>query len=328
MYRFILRRILLMIPTLFALSIISFIIIQAPPGDFVDSYVARLRAQGDYIEEERIESLRAQYSLDDPMMTRYFRWFGGVLRGNFGVSMNYNQAVTSIILDRLPYSFLITLLSLFLVYLIGIPIGILSAVKQYSAWDYIATTVGFIGLGTPGFLLALLMLWILYSLTGNAAVGLFSTEYLGAPWSWGKIVDLVNHLWLPASIVAFTGTASLIRTMRANLLDELEKPYVMVARAKGLNNLTMLFKYPFRIAINPIVSMIGWTLPQLITGEMLVSLVLGLPTLAPLFLESLRMEDMYLAGGIVFVLTLFTLVGTLVSDILLAVIDIRIREET
>ena len=328
MVKFILRRLLLMIPTLFILSIVCFLIIQAPPGDFVDSYVARLRAQGEFVEEERIVALRAQYSLDDPMVMRYFRWVSGVVRGDFGVSMNYNQAVTEIILDRLPYSMLITFLSLCIVYIIGIPVGMLSAVKQYSIWDYIATTFGFIGLGVPGFLLALLMLWILYSLTGNAAIGLFSMEYLGASWSWGKFLDLLKHLWLPAFIVAFTGTASLIRTMRANLLDELQKPYVMVARAKGMKKIRMLFKYPFRIAVNPIVSMIGWTLPRLVTGEMLVSLVLGLPTLAPLFLESLRMEDMYLAGGIVFILTLLTLVGTLISDILLAAIDVRVRDVT
>lgn len=325
MLPFILRRVLFMIPTLVVISIISFIIIEAPPGDYVDAYVDRLTAQMGSVDSGEIEALRARYGLGQPWHVRYWRWMSGVLQGDLGRSMQWNQPVTTLIADRLPWSLAVSVSSLVLVYAISIPIGIYSASNQYSLGDYMASIVGFIGLATPDFMIALIFLWLYFLGTGNVAVGLFSDEYIMAPWSFAKFLDLMSHIWLPALIVGTSGTAGLIRVMRANLLDELHKPYVMVARSKGLKERKILVKYPLRIAMNPVVSTIGWTLPALVNGELLVSMVLGLPTLAPLFVSSLLSQDMFLAGSIVFILSILTLVGTLISDILLAWLDPRIR---
>ena len=326
MLTFIMRRILLMIPTLIAVSVISFVIIQAPPGDYVSAYVAQLEMWGDIVDQEAIEALRARYGVDQPLYVRYFKWIRNLLRGDLGMSMQWNQPVSSLIAKRLPWSILISSVAFFFVYAIGIPIGMLSATHQYSIRDYVFTFMGFIGLAVPNFLFALVLLWFYFVYTGNAVMGLFSMEFQTAAWSFAKFVDLLKHLWMPGIIVGTAGTAALIRVMRANLLDELQKPYVMVARAKGLSERRVLYKHPFRIAINPVVSTIGWTLPKLVNGELLVSLVLGIPTIAPMFLSSLLMQDMYLAGSIVFILSLLTVIGTLISDILLAWVDPRIRE--
>ena len=234
--------------------------------------------------------------------------------------------MSKLIADRLPWSLAVSIASLLLVYAISIPIGIYSASRQYSPGDYVATFVGFLGLATPDFLLALVFLWLYFLWSGDVAVGLFSDEYMTAPWSFAKFLDLMSHIWLPALIVGTSGTAGLIRVMRANLLDELQKPYVMVARSKGLKEGRVLVKYPLRIAMNPVASTIGWTLPALVNGELLVSMVLGLPTLAPLFVTALLSQDMFLAGSVVFILSILTLIGTLVSDIVLAWLDPRIRE--
>ncbi len=247
------------------------------------------------------------------------------MQGNLGRSLEWNQPVSKLIADRLPWSLAISVASFFLAYALAIPIGFYSATRQYSFGDYVFTLIGFIGLATPNFLLALLILWYYFVATGNVAVGLFSNEYLVAPWSFAKFIDLLKHLWLPALVVGTAGTAGLIRVMRANLLDELERPYVMVARSKGLSETKLLFKYPFRIAMNPVASTIGWTLPTLVNGELLASLVLGLPTIAPLFVGALLSQDMFLAGSVVMVLSTLTLVGTLLSDIVLAWLDPRIR---
>lgn len=325
MWSFILRRVLLMVPTLLVVSVISFVIIEAPPGDFMDSYVNALLQEQEAVDPSEIESLRKRYGLDAPTYVRYFRWLGNIMQGNLGRSLEWNQPVSKLIADRLPWSLAISVASFFLAYAIAIPIGLYSATRQYSLGDYIFTLIGFVGLATPNFLLALLILWYYFVATGNVAVGLFSDEYLIAPWSFAKFIDLLKHLWLPALVVGTAGTAGLIRVMRANLLDELERPYVMVARSKGLSEGKLLVKYPFRIAMNPVASTIGWTLPTLVNGELLASLVLGLPTIAPLFVGALLSQDMFLAGSVVMILSALTLVGTLLSDIVLAWLDPRIR---
>lgn len=326
MLRFILRRILWMIPTLIAISIMSFVIIQAPPGDFLTTYISQLVARGEQIDQAQIEALRVRYGVDQPIYIQYFKWIWGILHGDLGRSLEWNRPVSSLIAERLPWSLTISFTAFIFVYLVGIPIGTLSATHQYSIRDYIFTLLGFIGLAIPNFLFALILLWVYFVYTGNVAVGLFSPQFLIAPWSLAKFLDLLKHLWMPGIIVGTAGTAGLIRVMRANLLDELQKSYVMVARAKGLTETKILYKYPFRIAINPVVSMIGWTLPVLVSGELLVSLVLNIPTLAPLFFGSLMSQDMFLAGSVVLILSTLTVIGTLISDILLVWVDPRIRE--
>jgi len=315
-----------MIPTLAVISVISFAIIEAPPGDYLDAYVDRLTSQMQAVDPTEIEALRARYGLGQPWSVRYWRWMSGVLQGDLGRSLEWNQPVARLIGARLPWTLAVSVVSLLLVYIISIPIGIYSANNQYSPGDYVATLIGFLGLATPNFLLALIFLWLYFLWTGKVAIGLFSDEYMTASWSFAKFLDLLSHIWLPALIVGTSGTAGLIRVMRANLLDELQKPYVMVARSKGLKEGRVLVKYPLRIAMNPVVSTIGWTLPALVNGELLVSMVLGLPTLAPLFVGALLSQDMFLAGSVVFILSALTLIGTLISDIALAWLDPRIRE--
>jgi len=326
MLAFIIRRIVLMIPTIIIISLVSFVIIQAPPGDFVTTYISRLESSGEFIDQERIEALKARYGVNQPLYVQYFKWWRNILQGDLGVSWEWNEPVSNLIQERLPWSLLISFIGFLFVYTVGIPIGVFSATRQYSLGDYVFTFMGFIGLAIPNFLFALVLAWIYFIAVGKAALGLFSPQFATAPWSFAKVIDLLKHLWIPGLIVGTAGTASLIRVVRANLLDELRKPYVMVARAKGLSETKVLYKYPFRIAVNPVVSTIGWTLPGLVNGELLTSLVLGLPTIAPIFLSSLLMQDMYLAGSIVFILSLLTVTGTLISDILLAWVDPRIRE--
>lgn len=326
MLRFVIRRIMIMIPTLLVVSVISFIIIQAPPGDFLTTYVGQLQAMGELIDESEIEALRVRYGLDKPMYVQYFKWIGGVIQGDLGRSLQWNKPVKSLILERLPWSFLIAFMSFLLVWIIGLPIGVFSATKKYSVGDYGFTLIGFLGLSIPNFLLALIALWLYFRISGNVMVGMFSSEYTMAPWSLGKVWDLMKHLWIPALIVGTAGTAGLIRTLRANLLDELEKPYVTVSRSKGLSEPKILIKYPFRIAINPAISTIGWVLPTLVSGELLVSMVLGTPTLAPILVGALMSQDMFLAGSIILILSTLTVIGTLISDLLLAWVDPRIRE--
>ena len=326
MARFIGWRLLVMIPTLIIISVVGFIIIQAPPGDYVTSYVAVRESRGEMVEPELVDALRASFGLDRPIHVQYWRWLTNLVQGRLGYAMQLKEPVTQVIAARLPASISISLFSLIIVYVIGVPIGILSATRQYSAADYVFTVIGFLGVATPNFLFALVMLWLLFLWTGNVAVGLYSPEFQNAPCSLAKVLDLLGHIWIPALVVATAGTAELIRTMRANLLDELHRPYVIVARARGVGPTKLLYKYPLRIAFNPVISTVGWTLPALVEGEVLVSLVLGLPTLAPVLLRSLQQQDMFLAASIVMILALLTLVGTLLSDILLAVVDPRIRE--
>jgi len=315
-----------MIPTLLVVTIVSFVIIEAPPGDFMDTYVENLIRQQQAVDPSEIASLRARYGLDDPWAMRYVKWLRGVLQGDLGRSLQWNQPVAKLILERLPWTMAVSLFSFVIVYVVSIPIGLYSATHQYSLPDYLFTLVGFIGLGVPNFLLALVCLWLYFRATGSVVVGLFSDRYQMAPWSLGRFLDLLKHIWLPALIVGLSGTAGLIRTVRANLLDELRKPYVIMARAKGLPEARLIIKYPFRIAMNPVASTIGWMLPSLVSGELLTSMVLGLPTVAPLFVGALMSQDMFLAGSVVLILSALTLVGTLVSDLVLAWIDPRIKQ--
>jgi peptide/nickel transport system permease protein len=281
---------------------------------------------GELVDQSEVDALRARYGLGQPAYVQYAKWIGGVLRGDLGRSLQWNRPVATLIKDRLPWSFSISLVSFIFVWMVGLPIGVYSATHQYSTPDYVATLMGFIGLAVPNFLLALLALWIYFNSTGEVIVGLFSPEYIMAPWSLAKAVDLLKHLWIPALITGMAGTAGLIRTMRANLLDEIRKPYVLTARAKGLTERRLLYKYPFRVAMIPSVSTIGWVLPSLFAGELLTSFVLGIPTLSPIFLGALLNQDMFLAGSIVLILSALTVIGTLVSDLLLAVVDPRIKE--
>ena len=290
MLKYIIRRLFIMIPTLIAISIVSFIIIQLPPGDFVTTYLRSLEATGtslELVDEAIIEAMRARYGLGQPISVQYFKWMWRILHGDLGRSMYYNKQVSVIIAERVPWSATISLLSTAFVYLIGVPIGILSATHQYSVKDYFFTFIGFIGIAIPNFLFALVLLWVYFIYTGNVALGLFSREFIMASWSFAKFWDFLKHLWIPIIVIGTAGTCGLIRIMRANLLDELKKSYVIVARAKGLSEKKLLFKYPFRMALNPIVSCIGWILPSLVNGELLASFVLGIPTLAPVFLTSI-----------------------------------------
>jgi peptide/nickel transport system permease protein len=306
---------------------LSFAIIQLPPGDYVTAYIAATAAQGDSTSIELAESLRAQYGLDQPIYVQYFRWVGQMLRGNFGVSMEWGRPVTEVIGDRLWMTVAVSLSAIILTWVVALPIGIYSAVRQYSIGDYTATLIGFIGLAVPNFLLALVLMYIGFRYFDASIGGLFSPEYQTAPWSLAKFGDLLKHLWLPAIILGLGGTASLIRIMRANLLDELRKPYVTTARAKGLAETRVIMKYPVRVALNPFASTIGYLLPQVIGGSVIVSLVISLPTLGPILYKSLISQDMFLAGTIVLLLGVLTVIGTLISDLILMWVDPRIRLE-
>ncbi len=326
MHKYILKRLLLMIPTLFAVSLVSFAVIQLPPGDFLTTRVGALIEQGQTIEVSVLDDLRARYGLGEPIYVQYWKWITGILlRGDFGQSFDWNELVGKLIWDRIGLTMLISLASLLFIWAVAFPIGIYSAVKQYSAGDYIATFLGFVGIAIPDFLIALVLMYVAFKYFGYSVAGLFSADYVDAPWSWAKVADLLQHIWIPMIIIGLAGTASLIRTMRANLLDELKKPYVVTARAKGLSEVRLILKYPVRVALNPFISTIGWILPTLVSGATIVSIVLNLPTTGPLMLHALMNQDMYLAGAFILLLSTLTIIGTLLSDILLALIDPRIR---
>jgi peptide/nickel transport system permease protein len=325
MLQYIARRIVMMIPTLFLVSVVAFIIIQLPPGDYLTSYVTQLSSMGDLVDESTIQALRDRYGLGQPMYIQYFRWVGNMLQGDFGHSMEWNRPVWGLLWERLPLTFVLSLATLLVTWLIAFPIGVFSAVKQYSIGDYIATFIGFLGLATPDFLLALVIMWVLFAFFNQSVGGLFSPDFQGAAWSLAKVWDLAKHLIVPMVILGASGTASLIRIMRANLLDELHKPYVVTARSKGLSEPRLLLKYPVRAALNPFISTAGWYLPALVSGSTIVAVVLNLPITGPLLLRALMSQDMYLAGSFIFMLSTLTIIGTLISDILLAWLDPRIR---
>nr|WP_203433777.1 ABC transporter permease [Jiangella asiatica] len=326
MTQFVIRRVLYMIPTLIAVSIVTFLVIQAPPGDYLTTVVARLEAEGQYVDRGQLDALRERYGLDESVWVQYWRWITGiVLHGDFGQSLVYSAPVSDVIQERLGLTILLSVTTLAFVWAVAIPIGMYSAVRRYSVGDYAATFVGFIGLAIPNFLIALILLYVSYRYLGQSVGGLFSPEFVDARWNLGKVLDLLAHLWIPVVIIGTAGTAGMIRVVRANLLDELNRPYVVTARAKGLPERRLLIKYPSRIAASPIVSTVGWLLPSLISAEIIVSVVLSLPTTGPVMLRALESQDMYLAGSFLLVLSVLTVVGTLISDILLARLDPRIR---
>lgn len=326
MILFILRRVLWMIPSLVAVSFLAFFLIQLPPGDYVTTYVATLAASNEIVDQRTAAELRERFGLDQPFIVQYWLWISGiVLRGDFGLSFEWQQPVSGLIWERMGLTLLLTTSTLLVTWAIALPVGVLSAVRQYSFADYFFTFIAFLGLAIPSFLLALVLMYVAVVHLGQDVSGLFSEEYQTAPWSLAKVQDLLMHIWIPVTILAVNGTAGLIRIMRANMLDELHRPYVVTARAKGLSDLRLLIKYPFRLAINPLVSTIGWMLPQLISGATIVAVVMSLPIAGPLLLQALMSQDMYLAGAFLLLMCTLTLLGMLLSDILLALIDPRIR---
>lgn len=326
MAQFIIRRILIMIPTMFVISIVSFIVIQLPPGDYLTSYIANISASGEQVEAHVIEALNERFGLDQPVYVQYFKWITNIItKGDFGQSFAWRVPVESLIWGRLGLTLLISVATLIFTWVIAFPVGIYSAVNKYSIGDYIATFFGFLGLAIPNFLLALVLMYIAFKYFNQSVGGLHSPEYIDAPWSIEKIIDLFAHLWIPMIILGTAGAASLIRIMRANLLDELKKPYVRTARAKGLPEWKVILKYPVRVALNPFISTAGWLLPTLVSGSIIVATVLSLPTTGPMLLSALTTQDMYLAGAFILLLSMLTLIGTLVSDVLLALLDPRIR---
>ncbi|CAG7597776.1 Nickel transport system permease protein NikB [Paenibacillus solanacearum] len=326
MLHFIGHRVLQLIPLLIAISIIVFVIIQLPPGDFLTTYIQQLELSGSKVDASTIISLKQQYGLDQPMYMQYFIWMKNIiLHGDLGRSFQWNLPVSQVIGERLGLTMAISVLTLIFVWVVAIPIGIYSATHQYSILDYVFTFIGFIGLAVPGFLIALILVYAVFVNTGLSITGLFSPEFQDAPWSWDKIVNMMQRIWLPIVVIGMSGTAGLIRVTRGMLLDELQNQYVITARAKGVEERRLLFKYPVRMAINPLISTIGWTLPSIISGEAIVSIVLNMPTTGPILLKALMFQDMYLAGSFLLILSVLTVIGTLLSDILLAVVDPRIR---
>lgn len=329
MARYILKRLLYAIPTMWIISILVFITIQLPPGDYVTQMLENMRnlqTGGATWSPEFQEAMRDRYGLNEPVYVQYGKWISNImLHGDFGYSFQYSEPSEKLLKDRIGMTLVVSFASFVFTWMVALPIGILSAVKQYSLADYIFSFIGFLGLATPGFLIALVLMFVAFKY-GNASLsGLFSPEYETAPWSVAKVLDLFKHLWIPMIIIGTAGTAGLIRVMRANLLDELHKPYVDAARAKGLPEWKLLIKYPLRHAMNPFVSALAWVLPGLIAGEAIISIVLNLPTTGPVLLEALKQQDMFLAAGFLMLLSLFTVLGMLLSDILLAWVDPRIR---
>lgn len=325
MLGYIIRRLLLAVVTTWAITVLSFVIIQLPPGDYITSYIASMSASGSAVSEAEAQALREQYGLDQPVYVQYFKWMGLVLQGNFGMAMEWNRPVLDVIGDRLTLTVVISLAAVIFTWVLALPIGIYSAVKRYSVGDYLFTFLGFVGLAVPGFMLALIVMYVGFKYFGANVGGLFSPDFADAPWSLAKVWDLIAHLPIPAIVLGIAGTAQLIRIMRSNLLDELRKPYVMTARARGLSETSMILKYPVRVALNPFISTIGYLFPYIVSGSIIVSLVLSLPTVGPLLLKALIAQDMFLAGTIVLLLGVMTVIGTFISDLLLMWVDPRIR---
>jgi peptide/nickel transport system permease protein len=327
MARYALHRLVLLPVLLFVFSIAVFAIVQAPPGDFLTAYTATLAASGTSISAEHLAALRQEYGLDQPLYVQYLKWMANLLRGNLGLSLEYQRPNSELIGERLMLTVVLALLSFVFTWVVAIPAGIFSATHQRSFLDYAFTVLNYVGVATPNFMLALILMWLAFAYFGIGVTGLFSPEYVEAPWSLARVVDLGKHIWLPAVVLGVAGTARLTRVMRANLLDELNKPYVMTARAKGLSEWRLVLRYPVRLALNPLVSTIGWYLPALFSGSLIVATVMNLPNIGPLLLRALINQDMYLAGSILLIYCFLTIVGTLVSDVLLAWLDPRIRME-
>ncbi len=327
MLYYIIKRLLLLPFLLLIFSIIAFALIQAPPGDFLTSYIAELAASGSSMERAQIDALRALYGLDQPMYMQYFRWMSRMLTGDLGVSLDWQRPISELIGERMGLTLALGLGTFLFTWAIAIPIGILSATRKYSLLDYFFTIFNYIGVATPTFMTALVLMWIAFKYYGVSVTGLFSAEYVDAPWSTERVIDLLKHLWLPVVILGLDGTARLARVMRANLLDELKKPYMEMARAKGMSEWSLVLKYPVRLALNPLVSTIGWYLPLIFSGSVIVATVMNLPTIGPMLLRALISQDMFLAGTIILFYMMLAVVGTLISDILLAWLDPRIRLE-
>jgi peptide/nickel transport system permease protein len=325
MLNYIIRRFLYMLLLLVMASVVSFAIIVLPPGDYLTSYINQLRAQGNEIAEDQAEALRRQYGLDQPLYMQYLKWAGNMLRGDMGRSFQWQRPVSELIKERIGLTVLVSLVALLFTYVIAVPIGIYSAVRQYSIGDYFFTVAGFVGVSVPDFLLALVLIVWMYKSFGVSVAGLYYAQFKGEPWSWAKVIDLIKHLPLPIIVIGMSGTAYIIRVMRGMMLDELNKPYVTTARAKGLTERQLLTKYPVRVALNPIVSTIGWTLPNIFSGQTIAAIVLGLPTIGPILYQALMQEDMFLAASTVMITTSLTILGTLISDIMLGWLDPRIR---
>lgn len=328
MIRFLINRFVYMILTLAAVSMVAFVLIQLPPGDFADSYANKRQQAGAPIKVEELDEIRRSLGIDKPWYIQYGKWISNmVLEGDMGYSWEWRRPVSDLIAERLPLTLLLAFSTLILMYGLAIPIGIYSAVRQYSATDHIFSTVGYVGLAIPNFLLALILMYLGQQWFGQSVGGLFSPEYQDAPWSWPRVVNLAEHLWVPVVVLGTAGTAYLIRTIRASTLDELDKMYVMAARAGGLSPMRLLLKYPVRMALNPIVATLGWRLTYVISGAPIVGVVMSLPDTGPLFLHALLNQDMYLAGGMVLIYCAFTIIGTFISDLLLVLLDPRIRME-
>lgn len=327
MLRFIIQRLVLLPLLLFLFSVVVFILIQAPPGDFLDSYLATLASSGSSVDDAQVLALRQQFGMDQPITVQYVRWIDNILHGDLGLSLEYQRPNNELIGERLVLTIALALFAFIFTWVVAIPAGILCATHPHSVIDYIFSVLNYIGVAIPNFMLALILMWVAYSSLGISVTGLFSPEFVNAPWSWARVADLLQHIWLPMIVIGIGGTARLTRVMRANLLDELNKPYVVTARAKGMSEWKLVIKYPARLAINPLVSTIGWYLPQLFSGSLIVATVMNLPNIGPLLLRALQSQDMYLAGSILLIYCGLTIFGTLISDILLALIDPRIRME-
>jgi len=325
MFGYLIHRLLIMIPTLLVISAIVFVIIQLPPGDYLSSYVAELQSQGEAVSEEKIAFLREQYGFDKPLWEQYGHWLLGMLQGDFGYSFEYSLPVSEVVGDRLWLTFIVSFTTILFTWAVSFPIGVYSATHQYSLGDYGLTFLGFLGLATPNFLLALVLLYIANTYFGTSFGGLMDAQYIEQPWSVAKALSVLEHLWVPVVVIGTSGTAGMIRRLRANLLDELQKQYVITARAKGLPPMRLLLKYPLRVALNPFVADIGNMLPQVVSGAAIVSVVLSLPTTGPMLLDALRSQDMYLAGSFLMFLASLTVVGVFLSDLALAALDPRIR---
>jgi peptide/nickel transport system permease protein len=328
MTRYIVQRLLLLPLLMLIYSFVIFVIIQAPPGDFLTSYVASLASSGSSISVEQIQALRHEYGLDQPFVVQYLVWMQNLMHGDFGLSLEYQRPNADLIREQLGLTIALAVFSFVLTWAIAVPAGIYSATHQRSAVDHLLTVINYVGVATPNFMLALILMWVAFAYFGISVTGLFSPEFADAPWSFARVADLLEHIWLPALVLGIAGTARLSRIMRANLLDELNKPYVVTARAKGMKEWRLVLRYPVRLALNPLISTIGWYLPALFSGSLIVATVMNLPNIGPLLLRSLINQDMYLAGGILLIYSFLTIVGTLLSDVLLALIDPRIRMQS
>ena len=326
MLKFILRRILIMIPTVRIISAIVFWVIQLPPGDYMTTYISSMEASGESFTMETIEQMRKDYGLDQPWYVQYYKWITNILfKGDFGYSFMYSRPVTYLVAERMPTTLAVSITTMLFTYIVSIPIGIYSAVKQYSIGDYVATTIGFLGMATPNFLLAIILMFLSLKFFGNPLLGLFSKEFVNAAWSWAKFADMMKHMIIPIIVIGTANTCGLIRIMRGQMLDELDQQYVITARAKGLSERRILWKYCVRAALNPIASSIGWSLTTIFTGSTISAIVMNLPTQGPMLQKALLNQDMYLAGSWLLLMAVLTVIGTLLSDILLAWLDPRIR---